>query len=67
MNKILIRFFDFTLSLIGLILLLPVFIIVAVFIALDSGGGVFFRQSRVGKGTQFTVRLPLTQPVAQAG
>ena len=49
MSKFLIRFFDFTLSLAGLILLIPVFIFIALFIAFDSRGGIFFFQSRVGK------------------
>jgi len=41
--------FDFTASLIGLILLSPIFIIIAILIKLDSKGEVFFRQVRVGK------------------
>ena len=42
------RCFDFVLSLIGLIVLLPVFIVVAWIIKKD-GGPVFYRQQRVGK------------------
>ena len=43
------RIFDFLLSLIGLILLSPIFIIIAFWIMADSSGGIFYRQERVGK------------------
>jgi len=43
------RIFDLLFSLSGLILLAPLFFIVAVLIKLDSPGTVFFRQERVGK------------------
>jgi lipopolysaccharide/colanic/teichoic acid biosynthesis glycosyltransferase len=43
------RFFDFSCSLIGLILLFPFFLIFGVWIALDSAGPVFYLQERVGK------------------
>jgi len=43
------RVFDFTVALIGLILLLPLFLIVAILIKLDSPGPVFFRYERIGK------------------
>ena len=49
MSRFLIRFFDFAFSLAGLILLIPVFIFIAIFIAFDSRGAIFFFQSRVGK------------------
>ncbi|OOR98516.1 glycosyl transferase [Canicola haemoglobinophilus] len=42
------RPFDIIMSLIGLIALLPLFIIVAIWIKLDSKGKIFFRQIRVG-------------------
>lgn len=42
------RLFDIVRSLIGLILLLPAFLIVAAAIKLTSRGPVFFRQKRVG-------------------
>ncbi len=48
MEKIAKRIFDFLLSLLGLIILSPVFLIIAVLIKLDSRGPVFFRQERVG-------------------
>ena len=44
------RIMDVLLSLTALIILLPVFIILAVAIKLDSKGPVFFKQKRVGKG-----------------
>ena len=43
------RFFDFFVSLVGLVLLSPIFLIVAILIKLDSLGPVFFRQERIGK------------------
>ncbi len=46
MNK---RIFDLSLAIIGVLILLPFFIIIAILIKLDSQGGVFFRQERVGK------------------
>lgn len=44
-----IRLFDLLFSLLGLIILLPVFIIVAILIKCTSKGPVFFLQKRVGK------------------
>lgn len=46
-SLILKRVFDFVLALLLLLLLLPVFLILAVWIACDSKGSVFFRQRRV--------------------
>lgn len=43
------RVFDVSLSLIALLLLFPVFLIIACLISFDSPGGVFYRQTRVGK------------------
>jgi lipopolysaccharide/colanic/teichoic acid biosynthesis glycosyltransferase len=43
------RGFDILLSLVGLILLCPFFLAIAIFIKLDSKGPVFFRQVRIGK------------------
>lgn len=43
------RVFDIFFSFIGLMLLLPFLIIIAVLISLDSKGGVFYKQIRVGK------------------
>ncbi len=50
------RLFDFVCSLFGLILLSPVFLILAILICLDSKGGVFFRGKRVGlNGEEFKI------------
>jgi len=43
------RVLDILFSLFGLILLLPVFLVIAIIIVIDSRGGVFFRQQRVGR------------------
>ena len=43
------RIFDIVASSIGLILLAPLFIIVAIAVKLDSPGVIFFRQERIGK------------------
>ena len=44
-----IRFFDFILSLVGLVVLAPIFIVLAVWIKIDSVGPVFYKQIRVGQ------------------
>jgi lipopolysaccharide/colanic/teichoic acid biosynthesis glycosyltransferase len=44
------RCLDVVGAIVGLVLLLPVFVIVAVAIRRDSAGPVFFRQQRVGRG-----------------
>ena len=44
------RLFDIVVSMAGLGLLLPLFLIAAVAIKLDSRGPVFFRQQRMGRG-----------------
>jgi len=50
------RLFDIFFSTIGLIILLPVFIIIGIIIMLDSKGGVFYRQIRVGlNGVDFSL------------
>ena len=46
------RIFDIVASGIGLILLSPLFLILAVWIKLDSKGAVFYRQVRVGKNNK---------------
>ena len=52
----LIRLLDIMLSLLGLIFLLPIFVILAVWIKFDSQGSIFFRQIRVGKdGRDFRI------------
>ena len=44
-----IRFFDFILSLVGLVVLAPIFIVLAIWIKTDSKGPVFYKQVRVGQ------------------
>ena len=43
------RIFDIVFSLFGLIILIPIFILVSVFIILESKGGVFYSQLRIGQ------------------
>lgn len=43
------RLFDIIFSIAGLIILFPLFLIIAILILFDSKGGVFFFQTRVGK------------------
>src|SRR5205809_204725 len=43
------RVFDILMATIGLILLSPLFLLVAALIKLDSPGPIFFRQERIGK------------------
>lgn len=47
------RFFDIVLSLLGLIILSPVFLCVALAIKIDDAGPAFFKQKRVGKGKTY--------------
>ena len=52
----LIRLLDIVLSLLGLLFLLPIFLILAVWMKFDSQGSIFFRQIRVGKdGRDFRI------------
>ena len=44
-----ICFFDFILSLVGLVVLAPIFIVLAIWIKIDSKGPVFYKQVRVGQ------------------
>jgi lipopolysaccharide/colanic/teichoic acid biosynthesis glycosyltransferase len=43
------RLFDIVFSLMALIILIPVFLVIAFLILLDSKGGIFYFQKRVGK------------------
>ena len=46
--------FDFFAALVGLVILLPLFLVVAIAIKIDSKGPVFFLQKRIGKnGREF--------------
>jgi len=50
------RLFDSSISFSGLILVFPVFVLVALWIKIDSRGSVFFRQERVGfQGSLFRI------------
>lgn len=42
------RFFDLTLSIIGLLLVLPILVVTAILIKLESPGNIIFAQERVG-------------------
>ena len=44
------RLCDIVLSALGLILLSPLFLVLSIWVAMDSTGGVFYRQIRVGRG-----------------
>jgi lipopolysaccharide/colanic/teichoic acid biosynthesis glycosyltransferase len=56
MYKISKRIFDFISSLLVLLLFFPFFIMIAFWILLDSRGGIFYKQIRVGKnGKEFTL------------
>ena len=46
------RFFDITAGGLGLLLLSPLFLIIAIWIKLDSKGPVFYRQVRVGRNNK---------------
>lgn len=55
-NIVLKRVFDLCCSLVGLILLLPVFLGISIWVKLDSSGSVFFKQIRVGRyGRDFVI------------
>lgn len=43
------RTFDFLMSMIGILLLSPIFIIISIAIVMDSKGGVFYKQERIGR------------------
>jgi lipopolysaccharide/colanic/teichoic acid biosynthesis glycosyltransferase len=50
------RIFDLFFALAGIIILIPLFIIIAIWIKLDSPGAIFFRQTRVGQfGREFCI------------
>ncbi|CEN83680.1 sugar transferase [Paraclostridium sordellii] len=49
LSLIIKRIFDIAVSSMGLIVLLPILIVIAILIKLDSKGPVFFKQKRVGK------------------
>lgn len=50
------RLFDIVFSLVGLIIISPIFILLSLIIVLDSQGGIFFRGVRVGRyGNDFRI------------
>ena len=51
-EKVVKRVFDLGLSFVMLIVLTPVFLLIALGVKLDSPGPIFFRQERIGKGGQ---------------
>ncbi|MDD7794975.1 sugar transferase [Clostridium sp. 'White wine YQ'] len=51
-NNLFKRIFDFILSLMGLIIISPFLILIAIIIKKDSKGNVFFKQKRVGKNSK---------------
>ncbi|TLQ40706.1 sugar transferase [Ruoffia tabacinasalis] len=53
MYTIIKRIIDFILSLIAIIILSPLFLILAIWIKIDSSGPVFFKQKRIGKNRTF--------------
>ncbi|NQT89747.1 MAG: undecaprenyl-phosphate glucose phosphotransferase [Candidatus Omnitrophica bacterium] len=55
-NRFIKRMMDLTGSTIGLIVLLPAFLIIAILVKLGSPGPVFYRQKRIGEdGTRFNI------------
>lgn len=48
-NRAMKRLFDIFFSLIGLVLLSPLFMLIAILIKMDSSGPVLFRQERIGR------------------
>jgi lipopolysaccharide/colanic/teichoic acid biosynthesis glycosyltransferase len=62
------RVFDVATALLGLVLLAPLLVIVAVWIKLDSPGPVLFRQERIGRGgAPFRIHKFRTMRVAAEG
>ncbi len=47
------RLVDISLALVGLLLLSPGFLIISIWIKMDSNGPVFFKQKRVGKNKEY--------------
>lgn len=52
-ERVMKRTFDLAFATLGLILLLPLFVMVAVAIRLEDGGPILFVQRRVGRGNRF--------------
>ena len=60
------RIFDLTAALMLVVLLMPVWLVIALLIKLDSAGPVFFRQSRVGAGGEEFVMIKFRTMVRDA-
>lgn len=52
LNNTLIRLFDIIFSLLGLIIFSPIFTIVSFSIVINSKGGIFYKQTRIGLNNQ---------------
>jgi exopolysaccharide biosynthesis polyprenyl glycosylphosphotransferase len=66
MKHALKRSFDIMASGLGLLVLAPLFAVIAVLVHLDSPGGILFRQERVGKGEREFTMLKFRTMVATA-
>lgn len=60
------RVIDITLSLVGLILLSPIFFIIGIMIKLDTKGPIFFTQKRVGKDCEYFQLVKFRTMVTEA-
>lgn len=68
MNAVLKRLFDVLASAFGLVILAPLFVVIAILIRLGDQGPVFFRQDRVGhRGRIFRIHKFRTMRVANSG
>jgi Undecaprenyl-phosphate glucose phosphotransferase len=67
-NAVLKRAFDLALSAVGLVLLSPVMLAIAIWVRLDSKGPIFYEQERVGlNGSKFRMlKFRTMQPDAEA-
>lgn len=55
-NQIVKRIFDFSISLLGIIILSPILLLVSIMIKIDSKGNILFLQKRVGRfGKEFNI------------
>jgi lipopolysaccharide/colanic/teichoic acid biosynthesis glycosyltransferase len=66
MNTCAKRAFDLFFAIIGLLLLSPVFLLLAMAVKLSDGGTVFYRQQRVGQGGRLFTILKYRSMVANA-
>ncbi len=46
------RLFDLFFSIVGFVVLFPLFVLISLFILIDSRGGIFYVQKRVGRGNK---------------